>query len=87
MEKQLPETQRIFGLDILRAIAILTVLFRHMFSDVPLKTSEIVVDSLYLNGVEIFFVLSGYLVGGILFRTITKKGPYFKTLFEFWRDR
>src|ERR1035437_3385980 len=38
-------------------------------------------------GVEIFFVLSGFLIGGILFREIDKGNSFVKTLINFWIRR
>ena len=56
---------RIIGLDVLRGIAILLVLFRH---------GDYV---FFLNkggwaGVDLFFVLSGFLVSGLLFKEYKK---------------
>lgn len=54
---------RVFGLDILRASAILLVLASHSLGTLM---------PLGVVGVEIFFVLSGYLVGGIFLRHYTQ---------------
>jgi len=66
--------QRIFGLDVMRATAILFVVFSHSLWIFP-EASGLLVDLLKLMGVmgvEIFFVLSGFLIGRILFRIFTK---------------
>ncbi|MEX0997488.1 MAG: acyltransferase [Flavobacteriaceae bacterium] len=66
--------QRIFGLDVMRAAAILFVVFSHALWIFP-EASGLFVDLLRLMGVmgvEIFFVLSGFLIGRILFRIFTK---------------
>ncbi len=65
----LPDKNRVYGLDILRSLAILPVIFQHggiflqntgsNFPWIPLP-----------DGVEIFFVLSGFLIGGILLRQL-----------------
>lgn len=55
--------ERVFSLDIIRAAAILLVLASHSFG---LLIREVVV------GVEMFFALSGFLVGGIFLRTYTQ---------------
>ena len=74
---------RNFGLDLLRAISIWLVLFQHAGINIPglkpLKIGGI--------GVEIFFVISGYLIGGILFREIEKNNSLKTTLKKFWTRR
>src|ERR1043166_7307885 len=74
---------RNFGLDILRAFSIWLVMLQHAGIDIPgmapLKIGTI--------GVEIFFVLSGFLIGGILFREIGKQRPPLQTLRDFWIRR
>lgn len=66
--------QRIFGLDVMRAAAILFVVCSHALWIFP-EASGGLIDLLRLMGVmgvEIFFVLSGFLIGRILFRIFTK---------------
>lgn len=58
---------RIKGLDLLRGIAILGVLFRH--SEI---TGKLMLVGGY--GVDLFFVLSGFLVSGLLFREYKERG-------------
>lgn len=58
---------RIVGLDILRSVAILLVLFRH---------SQLFSSPLYdfgWLGVDLFFVLSGFLVSGLIFKEYKKR--------------
>ncbi len=58
---------RIVGLDILRSVAILLVLFRH---------SQLANNPLYdfgWLGVDLFFVLSGFLVSGLIFSEYKKR--------------
>jgi peptidoglycan/LPS O-acetylase OafA/YrhL len=81
------QEQRIFGLDILRAVSILSVVVVHMWTQTSIQVNQVLIDSLYINGVNIFFVLSGYLIGNILLRNITEQGPSFYSLKAFWRDR
>ena len=52
---------RDFGLDLMRAVAIGLVVSSHMFN---------ALRPLGLFGVELFFVLSGYLIGGILLKLV-----------------
>lgn len=65
----LKNPKRIFGLDIMRAIAILMVLSSHSLWIYP-ESNSFLVQVLKLFGflgVEIFFVLSGFLIGKILY--------------------
>ena len=58
---------RVFGLDLLRAVAILLVLVAHAsFMFLPLTHHLEAWWMLGHLGVELFFVLSGFLIGGIL---------------------
>jgi peptidoglycan/LPS O-acetylase OafA/YrhL len=83
------EKKRIFGLDLLRSIAIILVLVTHTvsFLDPQNHYYEIPVYTGYL-GVEFFFVLSGFLIGTILLKihyqdTIIN----FKSIKLFWIRR
>ncbi len=80
-------SKRIYGLDILRAFAILFVVYVHgisIFRDIiPRETMKII----YFDGVGIFFVLSGFLIGRILIKTIDKQGDSFIVLINFWLRR
>jgi peptidoglycan/LPS O-acetylase OafA/YrhL len=80
-------TQRVFGLDLMRAIAILLVLFSHCR---PFLTKVFPgldgVSEIGLYGVELFFVLSGFLIGGILIKTYENETS-FKSLRIFWYKR
>lgn len=72
--------QRLAPLDGLRGIAILLVLLFHFFSLDPAKASTVVVVAdRYLRlgwaGVNLFFVLSGFLITGILLDS--KAGPHY----------
>jgi peptidoglycan/LPS O-acetylase OafA/YrhL len=63
------ENTRIFGLDILRTIAVLLVLIAHTIPFIG-KSDLVNTISLFsaINGVEIFFVISGFLIGTILIK-------------------
>ena len=63
---------RVYGLDVLRAIAICLVVYEH---------GNFIIDAAFpvlagikiIDGVDIFFVLSGFLIGGVLLRDLKKK--------------
>lgn len=83
MIEQLPlKKKRILGLDLMRAVAIILVLFHHGFTLFEFPFIPIP------DGVDIFFVLSGFLIGGILIKTIVKqKGLSLADLKVFWFRR
>jgi peptidoglycan/LPS O-acetylase OafA/YrhL len=67
-----PATPRNAALDGLRGIAVLLVVVMHYYSVVPTPPDAALHDmlrracSLFFCGVDLFFVLSGYFIGGIL---------------------
>lgn len=79
--------ERIFGLDILRSIAILTVVFGHIFHVIPNYFDHQLVRLVFLDGVNIFFTLSGFLIGSILLKKFSREPSTLPTLVGFWRDR
>ncbi|QOD61264.1 acyltransferase [Polaribacter haliotis] len=82
-------TNRIFGLDIVRATAILLVVFSHMrwiMPDLP-KIVEQVLSIFGVLGVEIFFVLSGFLIGRILLNQFLKEDYNLNSVKHFWKRR
>lgn len=72
---------RVFGLDILRSIAILLVVYAHTFQFINTPYYFL------FDGVALFFVLSGYLIGGILIKLIHSADFSFKELRNFWLRR
>jgi len=74
-------SRRNFGLDILRAAAILGVFLCHELS---LKIAGADVLASLGSGVDLFFVLSGFLIGGICFRSLRDDEFSF---WKFWRSR
>lgn len=77
--------KRIFGLDVLRAVAILCVVVEHgtnLLSDASATFQK----SIILDGVSIFFVLSGFLIGGILIKLIEEQGRS-ASILNFWSRR
>ncbi|MBC2843629.1 acyltransferase family protein [Winogradskyella flava] len=80
------DSTRLFGLDILRALAILFVIYQHAGNYLPIVLKE-KYNVFVFDGVSIFFVLSGFLIGRILIQLYSK--PNFKTkdLLVFWNRR
>jgi len=82
------ESKRIYGLDILRAFAILEVLYYHAghyLTGHP-RLSRFYYN-LYVDGVTVFFVLSGFLIGRIILKTLDSKNLSAGNLFDFWIRR
>lgn len=73
----------------MRAIAITMVITAHslfLFKDYDNSLFDILHVFGFL-GVEIFFVLSGFLIGGILFRLFTSNEVSFYDIKHFWIRR
>jgi len=90
LEKFLSKHQkRIVGLDILRSIAILIVVYVHGRVFLPKASYKFYakLQVVKLDGVSIFFVLSGFLIGRILLKTIANTSFTFKDLRNFWIRR
>lgn len=82
-----PKTSsRIFGLDFLRALAILFVVLGHGALLLP-ESFKSLHRWIVFDGVSIFFVLSGYLIGGILIRNLEQGPVNTKGLLHFWIRR
>ena len=85
MEKRL---ERNFGLDVFRAVAICFVVSNH---GAFLIGNTFLSGFPYINkvdGVDLFFVLSGFLIGGILLKQITNLPQFnFSALLKFWKRR
>lgn len=80
--------KRVFGLDVLRAAAILIVVNAH--SGVALGSYHRggLIHQFLPDGVELFFVLSGFLIGGILIRIYEQEGQLNGPLIlNFWTRR
>lgn len=74
---------RNFGLDIIRFFAIWLVLFQHGGFPIIPNLHGLKIGGF---GVEIFFVLSGYLIGGILIKVLERQNS-FKEIWHFWVRR
>jgi peptidoglycan/LPS O-acetylase OafA/YrhL len=79
-------TTRNFGLDLFRALAILLVVLSHgkfLLNGTDLENFPYVK---MLDGVDLFFVLSGFLIGGILLKT-SSEGLNWRGVAHFWKRR
>ncbi|HAA15495.1 MAG TPA: hypothetical protein DCE41_28845 [Cytophagales bacterium] len=82
---------RIWGLDLLRALAIIFVIIAHgkhfLYPIIPQPYGHNLRFGGYM-GVELFFVLSGYLIGTILIKTFQKEDSVsFAAIKKFWVRR
>jgi peptidoglycan/LPS O-acetylase OafA/YrhL len=77
---------RIFGLDLLRAFSILVVMSIHGQWFVSENIRHIQQHFL-VDGVAIFFILSGFLVGNILIKDFSVQKISFKIILSFWVKR
>nr|WP_263325080.1 acyltransferase [Neobacillus sp. Marseille-Q6967] len=90
------QQKRIFGLDLARSIAIVFVLIAHGldFFILPILHDSYIGGLLWIIliypmgffGVEIFFILSGFLIGTIIIRELVEKGSVI-SLFNFYIRR
>jgi peptidoglycan/LPS O-acetylase OafA/YrhL len=78
-------TERNSSLDALRAAAVIMVVVHHAQMVMPLPQSWSSALRMGERGVDLFFVLSGYLVGGIALREFKARGGI--DLLRFWRQR
>ncbi len=80
------QENRIYGLDIIRFIAIISVLFAHG-SMIISGDSGSFYQTLFnlVDGVFVFFTLSGFLVGNLLIYNIENKPITKNSLFFFWK--
>ena len=78
------EHKRIHSLDFLRGLAVLLVLFRHLPND---NTSGVLhfIQAIGWTGVDLFFVLSGFLISGLLFTEFERSGKL--DVKRFWLRR
>ena len=65
---------RIYGLDLIRAIAIISVLLGHGSHIITGEEGSLYYHAFtFLDGVFVFFVLSGFLIGGLLIYILENK--------------
>jgi peptidoglycan/LPS O-acetylase OafA/YrhL len=80
------DDKRVYGLDILRCLAILFVILSHGNSLLPESVTKFI-KLIVFDGVSLFFVLSGFLIGGILIKVLEKEEISSKTVLKFWTRR
>jgi peptidoglycan/LPS O-acetylase OafA/YrhL len=88
MEINKNHSHRVFGLDIFRAIAITTEVIAHGggFMDNTCLSNFPYIPM--VNGVDWFFVLSGFLIGNILLKIINRtEKTGLGDIFQFWKRR
>lgn len=84
------DLKRNFGLDCLRSLAITFVVISHATFLLFPNHSLVILDfirTLGAIGVDLFFVLSGYLIGGIILKVIKEERLRWTHLFNFWKRR
>ena len=85
IETKQKKTQRIFGLDLLRVLSIALVLCSHSSWIYPPSSSLFskAIDMCGFFGVELFFVMSGFLIGGIVYKQFIREDYRFATMMTF----
>ncbi len=79
-------SKRIFGLDLLRALAIIDVVRAH--GNIILRNIETDFPWIkFIPGVTLFFVLSGFLIGSILIKIFENEKISFSVIFSFLKRR
>lgn len=82
------QSSRVYGLDIFRAFAVLFVLIGHSFQHSNISPEIRHFGKLGILGVELFFVLSGFLIGSIIMRLIEERRfNSLKDVSIFWKRR
>jgi peptidoglycan/LPS O-acetylase OafA/YrhL len=76
----------VYGLDIIRAVALMFVLISHGQLLLP-ESFKPYTRIFILDGVTMFFVLSGFLIGGILIKEVENNEVSKKLLIGFWIRR
>lgn len=72
LRKEINDPDRIFGLDALRAVAACLIVYLHGNFMLELFSPTLACIPI-VDGVDLFFALSGFLIGGIILREINKE--------------
>ena len=83
-------SKRVYGIDVIRSIAISLVLISHCTYLLYPNNNTIILSfirTLGAVGVDLFFVLSGYLIGGLLLKNIESGKTSLSHLLIFWKRR
>ena len=72
LRSEINNPKRIYGLDLLRALAVLIVVYEHG-NFILEKASPTMASMHIIDGVDLFFVISGFLIGGILLCGMAKE--------------
>ncbi len=78
---------RVYGLDLIRFFAIVTVLYGHSRHLIRPYINERIYMLPVADAVSLFFVTSGFLIGLILLKTITQTNFGTRELLNFWTRR
>ncbi len=84
------QLKRVFGLDFIRTVAISLVVLSHCTYLLFQESTHgvvIAIRGLGAVGVDLFFVLSGFLIGGIMLKQINLDRTSYSDLFVFWKRR
>jgi len=79
--------RHVFGLDLMRACAILLVLALHTSTLPQVGPALDWITAIVPDGVTLFFVLSGYLIGGIILNLLAQPRFGFAQVWRFWLRR
>jgi peptidoglycan/LPS O-acetylase OafA/YrhL len=82
--------KRNYGLDIIRSFAILMVVASHCTYFLTIDSEHpiiLILRILGAVGVDLFFLLSGFLIGGILLKLMENNQTHFTDLIIFWKRR
>lgn len=82
-------SERLFGLDVIRCLAIILVMMDHSLKLLPSFAGKETLENFTgVVGVELFFTLSGFLIGTILLKILAGSQPFTpQALLQFWKKR